>query len=90
MKPHCVDPAFVESLSRFVQAYVSESERKRQRDLRERQILAEIQWCRADIRRLELMGRRRPSVHRLVAQRVHEIRHREIELAFLSEEVARV
>lgn len=81
--PNCVSQEFTESLHGFQKSFVSESQRRRQVFLRHRQIIAEIEWCRKDIRRLEREGRRRPSVHRLIAQRVHDIRHKEIEIAFL-------
>lgn len=83
MQPHSTSPGFVEDLGAFVDAFVSAQRKKRYTEERERQILAEMTQCRRKIRALEVEARRRPSVHRQIAQLVHEIRGREIELAFL-------
>lgn len=87
MRPHCTSPAFVDALAAFVEAFTTKAARDRHVEMRERQLLAEIAWCRRDIQRLELLARHRPSVHWAVAQRVHEIRHKELELAWLGEPI---
>jgi len=83
MRPHCTSEAFLGSLQGFVAAVIAGNERQRRQSMRHRQLLSEIAWCRNEISRLETVARRRPSVHRQVAELVHQIRQKELEIAFL-------
>ncbi len=73
---------FEDDLAEFVRVWCAEESGKRHRDLRLRQLEAETAWITERIRGLEGQARRRPRVHRQIADLVHQRRHRELEIAF--------
>lgn len=76
---------FETALSSFAHAWIGEERSKREADQQERQYEAEIRWLRREIGKEELRARRQPRAARRVAQLVHEIRDRELHIAFLRE-----
>lgn len=75
--------SFTDALAEFVQAFTAEQEASRRVAERTRQCEAEIKWCRKEIAKEEIRAKRQPRAARRIAALVHEIRHREIEIAFL-------
>jgi hypothetical protein len=75
--------AFLDDLAEFTNIWCAEEAARRHRDLRLREISASISWIDRKIRALEVEARRRPRVHRQIADLVHQRRQRELEAAFL-------
>ena len=80
MKPHCTDPEFVSAMSRWVEGMI----KKRHSTDRVKQIHGEIDWLHNEL--LKLLGDTLRKKHtRQINNLKHQIRHKELELAFLSE-----
>jgi len=75
---------FEQSLTAFVHAWIAEEEAARRSADTLRRLEAEIRWCRQEIAKEERRARRQPRAARRVAELVHQIRRRELEIAFRS------
>lgn len=69
---------FLTGLKNFVDGFIANSEKKRWRDQTERQMVHEIEWCRLQLRKSRSMKHH--------DQLRHQIRHKELVIAFLDME----
>jgi hypothetical protein len=74
---------FTDSMERFVSAWCAGEEEARRKMRALQRLESEIRWCKGEIRKEEIRARRQPRAARRVADLLHQIRQREIEIAFL-------
>lgn len=78
--------AFVDSLEAFVTSWVAGEEEARRQMRALGRLESEIRWCEGEIAKERERAKRQPSAARRIAQLRHQIRHKELQIAFLGKE----
>lgn len=80
--PHCTDPEFIDQLSNWTKSLIQREELTKQREQRIKNLESAISWLHGEIDRLKNTKDRK--THRKHLNNLkYQLRHREIELAFI-------
>jgi hypothetical protein len=73
----------MDSLEAFVTAFCAGEEKARQKMRTLDRLESEIRWCQSEIAKEEARARKQPRASRRISELRRQIRHRELQIAFL-------